>query len=139
MQATEVPFYLNWSFWAVFVAFIAVILSQVPPIKQLIKKAKLDLEAYSKISITHKLGNPNLQLHLILTNSGGRDVRVQDISILLSRDNKEVDNLPALNYLQNQNDKNTLLFTTFSLSPNQEWAHITNFLNMYNREDEKKY
>ena len=139
MQSTEIPFYLDWSFWAVFIAFIAVFLSQIPPIKQLIKKAKLDLEAYSKISITHKLGNPNLQLHLILTNTGGRNVRVKDISISISRDGKEITTLPALNYLQNQNDQNTLLFTTFKLEPSQEWAHITNFLNIYNREDEKKY
>ena len=139
MPVTVVPFYLDWSFWAVIIAFIAVFLSQVPPIKQLIKKGKLDLEVYSKISISHKLGNPNLQLHLILSNIGGRNVRVKDITISLLRDNKEVAALPALSYLQNQSDQNTLLFTTFSLKPNQEWAHITNFLNVYNREDEKKY
>ena len=139
MTETEAPFYFDWSFWAVIVAFIAVVLSQIPPIKQLIKKAKLDLESYSKISITHKLGNPNLQLHLMLTNIGGRNVRIKDISISISRDNKHIVTLPALNYLQNQNDQNTLLFTTFTLKPNQEWAHITNYLNIFNREDEKKY
>ncbi len=139
MQATEIPFYFNWSFWAVIVALIAVFLSQIPPIKHLLKKAKLEIEPYSKINITHKLGNPNLQLHLILTNIGGRKIRVKDINISLSRDNKHLITLPALNYLQNQNDQTNLLFTTFSLLPNQEWAHITNFLNTYNREDEKEY
>jgi len=139
MQIAEVPLYFNWSFWAVIVALIAVILSQIPPIKHLIKKAKLEIEAYSKISITHKLGNPNLQLHLILTNIGGRNVRIKDISVSLSRDNKPLTTMPAFNYLKNQNDQNNLLFTTFSLTPNQEWAHITNFLNLYDREDEKRY
>lgn len=139
MAETEIPLYLNWSFWAVFVAAIAVILSQIPPIKELIKKAKLDLEVYSKISISHKIGNPNLQLHLILSNIGGRNVRVKDIAVSISRDGNHLATLPAQNYLQNQNDQGTLLFTTFSLKPNQEWAHITNFFNFFNREDEKVY
>ncbi len=139
MQGTEIPLYLDWSFWAVIVAFIAVLLSQIPPIKELVKKAKLDLEVYSKISITHKVGNPNLMLHLIITNIGGRNIRIKDICVSLSRDGKVLFLLPAQNYLQNQNDQNTLLFTTFSLVPNQEWAHIANFLNLFDRVDEKKY
>lgn len=47
--------------------------------------------------------------------------------------------LPAQNYLQNQNDQSTLLFTTFSLKPNEEWAHIVNLLNFFNRDDENAY
>jgi len=139
MTEAEIPIYLNLSFWSVVVATIAIILSQIPPIKELLKKAKLDLEVYSKISVTHKLGNPNLQLHLMLTNIGGRKIRIKDISVIISREGKELAILPAQNYLQNQNDQNALLFTTFSLSPNQEWAHIINFLNIFNREEEKKY
>ena len=139
MVEAEIPLYLNWSFWAVVIAAIAVFLSQIPPIKELIKKAKLDLEVYSKISITHKIGNPNLQLHIILSNIGGRNVRVKDITVSISRDGNNLSTLPAQNYLQNQNDQSTLLFTTFSLKPNQEWAHIINFLNFFNREDEKEY
>ena len=37
MVEAEIPFYLNWSFWAVVIAAIAVFLSQIPPIKELIK------------------------------------------------------------------------------------------------------
>ena len=139
MTGTEIPLYLNWSLWAVVVAAIAVVLSQIPPIKELLKKAKLDLEVYSKISITHKVGNPNLQLHLILSNIGGRNVRVKDINVSISSDGNFLATLPAQNYLQKQNDQSTLLFTTFSLKPGQEWAHITNFLNFFNREDGKAY
>lgn len=139
MQTTAIPFYSNPAVWAVFVSVFAVFLSQMPPIKAWFKKAKLDLEVYSKISITHKVGNPNLQLHLIITNIGGRKVRIKDITVFLSRDKKDLVSLPAQNYLQNQNDPNTLLFTTFSLLPNQEWAHIANFLNFFEREEEKEY
>lgn len=67
-EPASVPLYLNWSFWAVVVALCAVVLSQIPPIHLLLKKAKLDLELYSRIHLTHKVGNPNLQLHLIISN-----------------------------------------------------------------------
>lgn len=139
MQNAATPLYMDWSFWAVVVAFIALVFSQLPPIHVILKRAKLDLELYSKLSITHKLGNPNIQLHLILNNIGGRRIRIKDIKVSLTKDGANLLCLPAQNYLQNQNDQNTVLFTTFALDPKSEWAHITNFLNFFSRDDEKKY
>ena len=139
LENITTPLYLNWSFWAVVIAAIAVLLSQLPPIHVWFKKAKLDIELYSKVSITHKVGNPNLQIHLIINNIGGRKIRIKDISVSIKRDGNLVATLPAQNYLQSQNDQNTLLFTTFSLRPADEWAHIINFLNFFNRDDENEY
>lgn len=139
MQDIAIPLYMDWKFWAVVISFAALVLSQLPPVHIMLKRAKLELELYSKISITHKLGNPNLQLHLILNNIGGRRVRIKDIKVSISKDGKHLMELPAQNYLQNQNDQNTVLFTTFSLNPSDEWAHITNFLNFFSRDDEKEY
>lgn len=139
MEAVTTPLYSNWSFWAVFVAAIAVILSQLPPVRFWFKKAKLDIEMYSKISITHKVGNPNLQIHLIINNIGGRKVRVKGITASIKKDDKLIATLPAQNYLESQNNQNTLLFTPFSLNPSEEWAHIINLLNFFNREDEQEY
>jgi hypothetical protein len=39
MQNVATPLYMDWSFWAVVVAFIAMLLSQLPPIHVLLKKA----------------------------------------------------------------------------------------------------
>lgn len=139
MEHTATPLYLDWSFWAVVVAALAIALSQLPPVLSWFKRAKLEIEPYSKIAITHKVGNPNLQLHLIINNVGGREVRLKDLRVNIDRDGVEVATLPAQNYLQNQSDKNTLLFTAFSLKPGEEWAHITNFLNYFNRDDENLF
>ena len=139
MEKIIIPFYLNWSFWAVVVAATAIILSQLPPILLWFKRAKLELELYSKIYITHKAGNPNLQFHLIINNIGGRKIRIKNITASIERDGNLISTLPAQNYLQNQNSKNTLLFTTFSLKPTEEWAHIINLLNYFNRDDENQY
>jgi hypothetical protein len=78
------PFYLNWTFWAVIISFIALVLSQLPPLHIFLKKAKLDFELFSSVCLTHKVGNPNLESHIIINNVGGRNVRVKGIKIDVS-------------------------------------------------------
>lgn len=133
------PLYLDWSFWAVFVAAAALILSQLSPIHELVRRAKLTLELHSRIHLTHKIGNPNVQLHVILANVGGRSVRVREITINLRRDGKDVAALGAQGYLQESTDKNAVLFTGFRLKSKEEWAHIVNFFNYFPRADEKRF
>lgn len=138
-EVVNTPIYLDWSFWAVVVAAIAIILSQIQPIHLLLKSAKLDIESYSRIHITHKVGNPNVQLHLIITNIGGRTIKVKGISLDIFRDGSLIVSLPAQNYLQDPQTKNTVLFTRFPLKPNEEWSHFVNFLNFFPRAEEKVY
>ena len=133
------PFYQNWTFWAVIVSAVAIVLSQVPPVLTWFKKARLDVELYSKISITHKVGNPNLQLHVCISNIGGRKVRIKNVKTAIRRDGARVVELPVQNYLQHPNDQNTVLFTSFTLKPEEEWSHIINLLQFFNREDENEY
>src|SRR3990172_1109484 len=117
MQPNTVPLYADWSFWAVVVAAIAILLSQLPPVHQVVRRAKLTMELYTRAHITHKVGNPNVQLHIILSNVGGRSIRIRGMALKVRRDGKDLAALPAQNYLQNPNDERTVLFTTFSLSP----------------------
>jgi len=89
-EAVDVPLYLNWTFWAVLVAALALLLSQLPPVHMLLKRAKLDMELHSRIHITHKVGNPNLQLHLILSNVGGKTIKIKGITSAIERDGKQI-------------------------------------------------
>ncbi|SLJ85908.1 hypothetical protein [Psychrobacter sp. DAB_AL43B] len=107
----------DWKFWSAFFALLALILSQMPPIHILLRRAKLDLEVYSRIFITHKVGNPNLQIHLILRNIGGRVIRVKKMNAVILRDNKKVMSLPAQTYVANQKDNQLVLLTSFDLKP----------------------
>lgn len=139
-QAMNVPLYLDWTFWAVIVATTAIVLSQLPPIHLLVRRARLDMELYSRIFIAHKIGNPIIQLHLFLTNVGGRSVRIKGITLKLKRDGNDVIVLPAQNYLQDPNNlKTTLLFTSFTLKSKEEWVRMVNFFNYFSRAEEKKY
>jgi hypothetical protein len=76
---------------------------------------------------------------LILSNIGGRDVRIKGITVNAFRNGKKIADLPAQSYLQNPSDTNAVLFTSFSLKPKEEWGHIVNCLNYFSRDDEKKY
>jgi hypothetical protein len=139
MTAEQVPFYLDWKFWSFIIAFMALIFSQLPPLHILFRRAKIEAEAYSQIHITHKIGNPNAQLHLILNNTGGREIRIQAIDLEFKRGSEDKFILPAKNYLQLAGDENTVLLTSFKLKPGEEWAHIVNFLNFFSRDEEKRY
>jgi hypothetical protein len=138
-QVVSVPLYLQWSFWAVVVAVIAIVLSQLPPIYTLLRRAKLDMELYTSILLTHTVGNPNVRLHLILSNVGGRSIKVKGMTLKLKRDGKDVGVLPAETYYQDPGSKTTVLLTRFILKSRDEWAHLVIFLNYFVRADEKKY
>lgn len=86
MAAEQIPFYFDWKFWSVTVATLAVVLSQLPPLHVLFRRAKLVCEVYSQMHITHKVGNPTVQLHLILNNTGGRDLRIRAFELEFKRD-----------------------------------------------------
>ncbi len=136
----SVPFYENWTFWTAIVAGLALILSQLPPLREIIKGAKLDLDVYSRIAITHKVGNPNILLHLILSNIGGRSVKIRSVTAVIKRENRVVGTLPAQTYVKNPSDtKSTIPFVSFSLRPKEDWAYPINLLKFFSRENEKKY
>jgi hypothetical protein len=140
MSQESTPILFDWGFWSAFAALIAIVLSQIPPIHVLFKKAKIDFELYSKISLSQKVGNPNLQMHLLITNTGGRRIRIKKITASIQRNRQQIAILPAQNYLQKSNDAtSTMLFTSFFLNPEEDWSNIINLLNFFVREDERRY
>lgn len=131
--------FTDWKFWSFLVAAIALVLSQLPPLHILLRRAKLDLELYSRISITHKVGNPNLTAHLIIRNIGGRKLRIKSIVAEIHRDNNLICALPAQTFMSDPLDKQTMILTSFNLSPDEESSFVANFLNYFSRDEEKIY
>lgn len=131
------PFYADWKFWSFMASVVAIGLSQLPPIHIWLRSARLTVEAYSQMFLNHGFGNPNAQLHLIVQNTGGRKIRVTAITLRFSSTNGQPFALPAANYYQKQGDKETVLFTPFSLLPGEEWAHIVTFFPWLSRADDK--
>lgn len=133
------PFYLDWQFWTVVSALIAVVLSQLPPVRLLILPRRLEVEVHSRCRVTHKVGNANVGVYVSIHNTGGRELRVLSMCLSLSRDGKRLGLLPAQNYNEIPSAQSTVLFVPFRLNPGESWAHNVNFLQLFDRATEKLY
>ncbi|MGE0645658.1 MAG: hypothetical protein AB7P24_18520 [Nitrospira sp.] len=133
------PFYLNWEFWTVVMAFLAIVLSQLPPVVLWFRPKRLEIEVHSRLVVTHKVGNPNLSLFLSLRNIGGRRLWIQEAQLDVWRDGIFLGSFPAQAYFASASSNDSILFTPFALSPDEAWAHVTNFLRWFDRNTEKAY
>lgn len=132
------PFYLDWTFWTAVVALLALVLSQLPPLYVLIRPAQLDVEAFERIHVSHNLGEPNATLHLVITNSGGREVKIKSISLNFQRDGGDQFELQGRGYYQFPADQSAIIFTPFRLKSHEEWSHIVNFFSLRSRVEERE-
>ncbi|CAN7578661.1 hypothetical protein [Paraburkholderia hospita] len=127
------PFYSDSGFWQFVVAGIAVVLSQCPPVRFWFKRAKLDVECFDRIVLNEEVGLPNVQWHLAITNTGGREIRIQKITLTLVR-GQERKELNARGYFEKLSDQQVTLLTPFRLKPGEEWGHAVNFIVIAPRE-----
>lgn len=139
MPTTPNPVYLDWQFWSAFIAILALVLSQLPPVYLLFRPRRLEVEVHSRLQITHKIGNPNVGLVLSVRNTGGRELRVRSLQLSISRDGVSLGNFPVQNYFETPSSQSTVLFVPFSLRPGESWAHGANFLNFFDRSTEKHF
>lgn len=120
-------------------AIIAIVLSQLPPVKYWFRPNRLDVEVHTRIGINHKVGNPNINLFTGIRNTGGRTVRVKGMSLHASRDGNKLATWRAQNYLETFASENRILFLPFSLKPDESWDHLTFFFTEFDRVTEKSY
>src|SRR5258705_10783906 len=102
------PLYFDWHFWSAVIALLALILTQVPPLRVLLRRVRLDVESFPSFAVGHELGNPRAQMHVLLTNTGGRDVQVRRIWLEVSRGDADRFLIPALGYFQKPADPDTV-------------------------------
>jgi len=137
MGSTQAPFFLDWTFWAAVVAVLALVLSQLPPVRVLLRRTRLSMQPYDRLNVTHWLGNPNVNLHIQLLNTGGRTVRVRSLTLELSTDEGVKLSLPAQTFSRADGTPGTFLFVPFGLEPDKEWANFVGFFAPFNMTDER--
>ena len=130
--------FLNWSFWAVVVAAIALILSQIPPILLIIRSTHIRVEPHDRVMISHWLGNPSVNLYLALTNTGGRKVSVLSLDLKLQMEDGNSFSLPAQSFQIQGNIQNSFLFTRITLKPDETWSNFVSFAPHMDTTDERK-
>ena len=139
MPNAPTPLYLDWQLWSAFVALIALVLSQLPPVHLWLRPRRLEVEVHSRVGITHKVGNPNVAMFVSVRNTGGRELRIRSMKLELFRDGTSLGTLPAQNYFETPSSQASVLFVPFSLKPGETWAHATSFLKFFDRATEKLY
>lgn len=138
-MSSNTQIFFDWQFWSAIAALIAIALSQVPPIRLWFKKGKIKCDAYARMHITHTVGNPNVQWHLLIENIGGRTIRINNINLNFHRIGGKPFSIHAQNFFRTSDAKESLMFTPFRLSPGEEWNHVLAFYELFSREDEKEY
>jgi hypothetical protein len=104
----------------------------------MLRKGKLELDVYEKAHLTHSLGNPNLQFHLIINNIGGQTVTVEGIEVELIFETEQPQKIKAQNFIKNNESIGQVLLTKFRVNAGEEWAHLTNFFNDFTKAEEKE-
>lgn len=122
-NVSNVPFYLNWTFWSFVVAFTALLLSQLPKVHVWFKGRKLHLEIHNRISVSHWLGLPNINLYLGLNNKGRSKIKIKSIILNLSHENKNVIILQCNSFFETTSSQTANLFFPFELLPEHAWNH----------------
>lgn len=135
----ETVWYLDWQFWAAVAAFLAIILSQLPPIRLWFKRGKLEINKSPRILVHHNVGTPNINMFLSIENIGGSVIRIGSIKLKLSRDGTELPLMTGSEYYDKPDSQRPTMFTAFDIKPEQTWEHTVNFHEIWNRAQQQKH
>ena len=137
MIAAPAPFYLDWTFWAFASSAVAILLSQLPPVRLWFRRAHLSLETQDRVHVTHMIGYPNVQMYISLMNNGARAVRVKKIHLELSRHGQGVASLDSMNYHPGESNDRVILMP-FTLAAGAEWRYRVNFIEPLVAKDDRE-
>lgn len=94
----KVLFEMIKTHWGELIAFAALILSQLPSVRQMIKGKRLRMAVAGTAQFSHVFGNTNISLWLDLENDGGKTISVRRISCFLRQVSGEVQSITATHY-----------------------------------------
>ena len=126
-------------FWTVFISGCALLISVFPHLKARFKKGKLKIDKYRTFFITHRVGSPSLNLHLIFKNVGGAPLSVHEVNLEVTKDKVDKFNLIGNGYLIEPNAQYFTILTPFELKGSETWSHTISFNELWKRKKQHKY
>ena len=130
--------------WSVVVALLALVLSQLPPIRELLKATKVNMTIPEQFQLYHYLGNPQINLFLDIHNLGGRKVDVSKVDcIIKDKDSEFTWRSPVRTYYSRQNitpgqQVQELFVGTISLKSGDQWCETVHCYQNWNRAEEER-
>lgn len=141
---------MDWSFlkepslWSVVIASIALILSQLPPIRELLRGTEVAISIPEQIAISHFLGNVQLLFLIHIENIGARRVSIAKVECLLSDAQGKVSLYPAQTYISRQPSGQSggpsaeYLINRIPLKPLDSWSEMVRCYRLWTEEEEEK-
>jgi hypothetical protein len=130
-------------FWSTVIAVVALVLSQLPPIRDLLKPRELRIFVPEMLALSHYMGNLQIWAFLALYNTGGSSMTVQRIECVIVGEDGSPWRLPAQTYTPTLAQTTAgqpapeLLMGWISLKPDENWAQTIRFFKVWTiKEDE---
>ncbi|MCQ3002611.1 hypothetical protein NLO98_22950 [Pseudomonas syringae] len=123
-------------FWAIVISFISLAFSTYPTIRNWMKGKKLKIEPQDAVMLSHKWGHTNISWPLTLINSGGVNVRIKNLHIILKKEGSSV-KIAMRNFFRTFDAKTPSLYSSITLKPGEEVTHTFCFFQKLPRSEEK--
>ncbi|AIU71952.1 hypothetical protein AT03_05830 [Hafnia alvei FB1] len=120
-------------------SIIALILSQLPPLKTFFKRRKPVVTVGKFIALSHYIGLPEVQLYISISNDSYSNLRVRSIDIELTKLGQEKLKLPAFSVFEHISGNTQRGFAPFTLKSDTEWSHNIKFYLPFSGSDEQKH
>lgn len=128
--------------WSAGIALLALVLSQLPPVHQLLRRRALRIVIPEYLSLYHFLGNINLLGFVALHNTGGKTMTVAKIDCIVTSEGAKW-NLPGLMYQSRHSQggggqPNLEFFVEWSvLKPDEHWSETVHFFKPWTVQEEE--
>lgn len=130
--------------WTAVIAVLALILSQLPPVREMLRGTRLSIIVPEYMVLTHSLGNINLTTSVTLHNTGGRGVTVAGLDCGLLADDGRRWHIPAQTYIDRDSQplvgqqRVQLFMEWIPLEPKEFWSETVVFFKPWSVEEEGK-
>lgn len=116
-------------FWSLAISVVALMLSQLPPIKNWIAHISIESKIGEQVGISNQFGIIDIGAQVFLTNTGNRELSVSRIELLLHSPSKKEVLLGGGWYSQSNEDGAQVAYPVgvVDLKPGETWAKYVNF------------
>jgi hypothetical protein len=138
---------MDWSFlkdpavWSALIAVLALILSQLPPLPQLLAGEKVQATLRDRLGLFHFLGNLSIQYFVDIENMGSTSVPVRAIACFIVDQQNNTLTLPVQNYFSRAasvSGYQDVPFSPISLKPGEHWAELVRCYNDWSEGQERE-